>query len=241
MSDVETADAPLTAAELAALNAGIARQLHDRASLAARVEPDEALPPARRRKPLGLRPAADAPAAEARPPASEDHFADPAINLIVEANELTLGLIETMRAHFAGKLAGLENTIGALKNENQALRLILENLRITQRGERGLDGDRGPPGAAGRDGLQGQIGPRGEPGERGRPAAKITAWTIADDEFTATPVMSDGGAGATLYLRGLFESYHNAVSHLEDADLVEAARESRAESDRQAERSRWTR
>jgi hypothetical protein len=78
---------------------------------------------------------------------------------------------DDLRREVQGKLAApalaheieeLKLAIGALKNENQSLRLILENLRITQRGERGVDGDRGPPG---RDGVQGPVGPKGERGE----------------------------------------------------------------------------
>ena len=199
------------------------------------------VPPARtrRRRPLGLAPAPsdDAPAAEARPPASEDHFADPAINLIVEANELTLGLIETMRAHFAGKLAGLENTIGALKNENQALRLILENLRITQRGERGIDGDRGPPGRDGRDGV-GLAGPRGERGERGQAAPAIAAWEIDDSAFVAYPLLANGRKGPGLHLRGMFEVYNAQVDASDAAAEIDAAAASRARTDREVDEAR---
>ena len=59
-----------------------------------------------------------------------------------------------LRKEFEGKLgaqgssheiAELKNTIGALQNEVTSLRLILENLRIRERGEQGRDGDRGPP------------------------------------------------------------------------------------------------
>ena len=242
MSDVETADALLTAAELAKLNAGIARQLHDRASLAARVEPDEALPPARRRKPLGLRPAADdAVASEARPPADEDRFAgydDPAIGLVVESNELLIDLVKDVRRDFELKVARLEAQLNKIAGENEALKLIVEHARAATRGEPGVPG---PRGVGGRDGQQGATGPQGPPGPRGAAAAKITAWTINSDEFSMTPVTSDGSNGATLYLRELFEAYHNAVSYLEDADLVEAARESRQAAEAEAERAHWAR
>lgn len=75
-------------------------------------------------------------------------YRNPVAALITESNELLLGLIDDTQQHLESKLAKLENTIGALQNENKSLRLILENLRITQRGERGIDGDRGPPGRA---------------------------------------------------------------------------------------------
>ena len=136
-------------------------------------------------------------------------------------------------------MAGLGNTIGALQNENKSLRLILENLRITRRGERGIDGDRGPPGVAGRDGLQGPIGPRGERGKPGKAGLTICTWAVDDAGFAATPVMSDGGNGPTLHLRAMFENYHNAVSWIEDADLVEAARQARAQVEAEVEASRW--
>ena len=58
-------------------------------------------------------------------------------------------------------------------------------------------------------------------------------------EFTATPIMSDGSGGATLYLRELFENYNNAVSYLEDADLIDAARQARAHIEQELA-SHWT-
>jgi hypothetical protein len=37
----------------------------------------------------------------------------------------------------------------------------------------------------------------------------------------------------------LFESYHNATSWVEDADLVEAAHQARAQLEAETEASRW--
>jgi hypothetical protein len=191
-----------------------------------------------RRKPLGLRPVGDDVVHEADPPASEG-FEDPTVALIVDSNALIVQLIEDQRRFFANKLAGLANTISALQNENQALKLILENLRITQRGERGIDVDRGPPGRDGRDGLQGAIGPRGERGEQGPPAPRLSAWEAHPERFEVVPVFSTGERGPAISLLALFQAYDSAVQELEDRDLVSAAADSRRAAEDAAEASRW--
>jgi hypothetical protein len=169
----------------------------------------------RKRRPLGLRPSADDVAAhEARPAASEaslGEYQNPVVSLVVESSELLLGLVDEQRRHFDNKLAGFVNTIAALQNENKSLRLILENLRVTQRGERGIDGDRGAPGVAGRDGLGGPIGPAGPVGPKGLDAPRIVSWEIDDAAFVAWPLLSTGHKGPALYLRALFESYDGQV------------------------------
>jgi hypothetical protein len=120
---------------------------------------------------------------------------------IVESMDMAFGRSETkldaMQMRF-------DNQLAALKNENQSLRLILENLRITQRGERGIDGDRGPPGRDGRDGV-GQIGPQGPQGERGPPAVAIAAWEARPERLEIVPVYSDNSRGVPANLRSLFE------------------------------------
>ena len=106
----------------------------------------------------------------------------------------------------AHEIAELKNTIGAMQNETTALKLILEGLRIRERGEQDRDGDRGPPGVAGRDGLQGPIGPAGPQGERGLPTPKIVSWEPDFVKFTATPLLSNGDlaiAGAAYRLQRL--------------------------------------
>jgi hypothetical protein len=214
----------------------------------ARVSATPEPPPNRQRKrrQLGLRPApgaSDDVAHEANP-ASEagvGEYEDPTVALIVQSNALLVDLVEDQRRHFESKLPGLGNTIDALKNENQALKLILENLRITQRGERGIDGDRGPPGRDGRDGAPGALGPRGDKGAKGDPAPRLATWSVDAERFTVTPVFGDASSGAALNLLELFQSYDRAVSEIEDRDLVEAAHAARIESERQAEASRWER
>jgi hypothetical protein len=133
--------------------------------------------------------------------------------------------------------ASFDNQIAALKNENQALRQILENLRITQRGERGVDGDRGPPGRDGRDGV-GQIGPRGEPGPPGKAAPTIAAWATDDDAFSATPILSDGSNGAVLRLRGMFEAYNEQVDASDASAQADADRARRDQVEQEVARQR---
>ena len=121
-----------------------------------------------------------------------------------------------MAADIQTKLGGLENTIGALKNENTALRLILENLRIRERGERGESGERGPPG---RDGAQGPAGPkgeRGERGERGLPAAKIVSFENDDNALVIYPIMQSGHRGPGIRLRSALDAYSDLANAGDD-------------------------
>ena len=112
----------------------------------------------------------------------------------------------------AQEIAELRNTIGAMQNETTSLRLILENLRLREKGEKGCDGDRGPPGVAGRDGLQGPIGPRGERGERGLPAARIVSWDTDLVRLAVTPLLSNGNRSATLPLRELLIAFADMMN-----------------------------
>ena len=114
------------------------------------------------------------------------------------------------------QMAELTLAQGKLVNENQSLRLILENLRITQRGERGVDGDRGPPG---RDGAQGPTGPkgeRGEKGERGLPAARIVSWENDDNALVVYPLMQSGHRGPGLRLRSTLDAYSDLCASEDD-------------------------
>jgi Collagen triple helix repeat (20 copies) len=230
MTDATTAaaevDKPMSASDIASLNATLAARLRkDR--IGVRPAKTTAERP-RQRRPLGLRPIADDVAAhEARPAASEAEFENPVVALIVESNALLVDLIDRQREHFERKVVGLETAHAKLINENTALRLILENLRITQRGERGVDGDRGAPGAAGRDGLQGPIGPKGEPGPRGLDAPKIVSFEVDDAAFVAYPLLSTGHKGPGLHLRGMFEAYNEQVDASDAAAEIDAAARSR--------------
>jgi hypothetical protein len=246
---------PLTAAEVDALNLRLADRERNRAPNARGSSGPAGAPGSQRgghrngaRRPLGLRPVVDDVAAHeasvasrtSRPaasasPASEAGFAeytDPTIGLVAESNELLLGLVDDQRRHFENKLAGLVNTVEALQNENKSLRLILENLRITQRGERGIDGDRGPPG---RDGAQGPPGPKGSRGQRG---FETTGWLINEAEYCITPLFYDNSQGPTLNLRGLFEQFQRDTEDDDVALGTERAALSRASVELETERVR---
>jgi hypothetical protein len=179
------------------------------------------------RAPLGLRPAPgrpddDAHETSAKPSAPNVWAPQPgrvaqfdelmeltkASGEIVEAMDQAFGRAETKLAEMQGRF---DNEIGALRNENQSLRLILEHLRITERGERGCDGDRGAPGVAGRDGV-GLAGPAGPRGERGLPAARIVSWDTDLVRFTVTPLLSNGNKAATLPLKELLVAFADMLS-----------------------------
>jgi hypothetical protein len=121
-----------------------------------------------------------------------------------DGDDNILGRLRAMKAEIAtvrSSFRDLELAHGALKNENQSLRLILENLRVTQRGERGESGDRGPPG---RDGVQGPTGPAGPRGEAG---AKAAGFILNVENYSATLVTTDGTPAAQLRLRQMFEAF----------------------------------
>jgi hypothetical protein len=132
--------------------------------------------------------------------------------LMTDLHNETVDDIERLADQIKRKFGELENAIGALKNENQSLRLILENLRITQRGERGVDGDRGPPG---RDGV-GQIGPAGPQGPRGDAASAICGWEPRVEQFQLIPIYASGERGPPASLRSFFEMYDAATNADDD-------------------------
>jgi hypothetical protein len=71
-----------------------------------------------------------------------------------------------------------------------------------------LIASQGKRGAAGEKGERGPTGPRGDAGASG---ATICEWKIDRARYLATPVMSDGGEGPPLELRGLFEQFLSEV------------------------------
>jgi hypothetical protein len=245
MTGAAEVDKPMSASEIDRLRNRAPLDALRSSSQAARASPvyfkdriaRPAKPPAAppRRRPLGLRPAGDDAAHEASP--SEAGFDDPTVALVAESSALLVDLIEDQRRHFESKVAGLANTIGKLQNENQALKLILENLRITQRGELGIDGDRGPPGRDGRDG-EGKIGPAGPVGPKGLDAPRIVSWEISDSDFVAYPLLSTGHKGPGLDLRGLFEAFSEQINAEDDAAEIDAARASREATERETQAAR---
>ena len=174
------------------------------------------------RKPLGLRPLPDddnesrsrSPPPSSRTPRPGQPAAHDDLLMVTDALGAVVAALNDGQDRIATKFADMEarfsNQIAALKTESAGLRLILENLRVTQRGERGVDGDRGPPGRDGRDG-EGRVGPAGPVGPKGSDAARIIAWEISDAEFVAWPLLSTGQKGAALHLRGMFETYNAQV------------------------------
>ena len=156
--------------------------------------------------------------------------------------DVALQANDELRSHIVAlrnQASELRGELIEAKHEVRELKLIQESLRISTRGESGRDGARGVPGG---DGLQGPIGPRGEPGPRGIAAPAVVEWRPDPEAFTVQAILADGSTGPMIALRSLFESYHNATSWVEDADLVEAARESRAQTDAEAEAAaRWER
>ena len=146
-----------------------------------------------------------------------------ALAAVFDGDDAILERVAKLRKEMADAQTAQRNEIAELKlahgklvNENQALRLILENLRITQRGERGVDGDRGPPG---RDGVQGPVGHRGERGERGErglPAARIVGWESDDVNLVAYPLMQTGHRGPGLRLRPALDAYSDQCASEDD-------------------------
>jgi hypothetical protein len=257
-TEAETGDRPASEPEIVALNASVVARMRARAIGASVPIPSEA-PAARngKRTSLGLapgagssEPAADEPAAfvsgapsvgaglsEAtlqRPASMADVVtaADTAIAIGCDGEDVLRRKVSELR----GEVSELKAALIEARHEIRELKLIQESLRISTRGESGRDGARGVPG---RDGQQGPIGPRGERGDRGAPAPRLATWNIDEDRFIATPVFGDGSTGAPLNLLPLFQSYDQAVSQIEDHDLVEAAHEARVENERQIEASRW--
>ena len=158
------------------------------------------------------------------------------------AASLTESLGQRVKARFAElrsenarletELARLRAQFAEAKAEFGEAKHILERLQITREGKRG---ERGPCGA---DGAPGPRGERGERGERGSPAPAIIEWRPDPEAFSVTAILADGSTGPMIALRSLFEAYHSAVSWIEDADLTEAARASRAQTEAEVEASR---
>ena len=93
-------------------------------------------------------------------------------------------------------------------------------------------------GRDGREGAHGERGARGAEGKQGRPAPNIVAWTLDEQAFTATPLLSDGRKGAVLHLMPLFQSYTEQMEASDAAEEIDAAAASRAIVEREAEAKR---
>ena len=263
MTATEAETAPLTAGEIAALNAAILIKIRDRASLGAAVPPAPRAPGDGSRRPLGLAPADD-DGHEAwtetprEPPLEPPPRRDPGDDRAAWLSDLDVQVFATGR--FIGeelndierrarcRFDELRSEISELKLENARARALVaelksqvselafvsERLRIEARGPVGERGSRG------RDGPPGPRGERGSRGERGQAAPAVIEWRPDPEAFAIQAILADGSIGPMIALRSLFESYHAATSWVEDADLVEAARASRAQADAEAEAAaRW--
>ena len=161
------------------------------------------------------------------------------------AASLTETLGERTKARFAelrAEIAGLEvananlrATLAEVRAKVAELTFVSERLRVEARRP---GGERGPMGRDGHDGPQGLRGERGPRGEAGAPAPVVAAWEPHAEQFTITPVYSDGTRGVPLNLLGLFQAYNAATEWDDDRDIVEAARASREANEAETERAR---
>ena len=143
-------------------------------------------------------------------------------------------------ARHAAKAAELQLENAQLKAALAEIRAKVNEIAFVQ--ER-LQLDRcGPPGAAGprgADGPRGEVGLRGERGPPGLSAPFVTTWIVDERAFTATPVTAEGKpAGAVLHLRGLFETFNDAINDADDAADADAAAASRARTEREVDEAR---
>ena len=143
-------------------------------------------------------------------------------------------MFENIKA-LRGQVSELKTALIEARHEIRELKLIQESMRIANRGERGVDGARGVPG---RDGQQGPIGPAGQRGETGKAAPKIVSWATDDANFSAVPVLSDGGNGAVLHLRGMFEEFNEQINAADDDAERDAARAQRDAVEREVRAQR---
>jgi hypothetical protein len=65
----------------------------------------------------------------------------------------------------------------------------------------------GPTASRGKSGERGPVGPAGPPGLPGAPGRDIVDWEIDVHNYVAIPIMSDGGRGKPLNLRGFYEQF----------------------------------
>jgi hypothetical protein len=219
------------------------------------VKPD--LPPDRaraaatsRRRPLGLAPAPGDDPAESSP-RGEDHYSPgfsfkdgvdeevlnsaATVDLLYEGLDAAASMVDTVNRKLKARIVELETEnararalTAELKSKLHEVDFIVERLRIEGKGPPGAKGDRGRDG---RDGPRGETGLRGEQGEPGKPAPAIAGWTIDTDNFTATPILSDGTMGAMLRLRPLFEAFADALNDADVAEEADAAAASRARTE----------
>ena len=119
--------------------------------------------------------------------------------------------------------------IRAKQNEHE---FVLERLKIEKRGPPGVKGERG------RDGAEGARGETGARGEQGPPGPHVVAFETDDASFVAVELLSNGKKGASLHLRGMFESAFEQADEAEAAEAHDAVQAQRAVIEREAENVR---
>ena len=212
-----------------------------------------------RRQPLGLRPVDDGPPErdastytggdlEHGPIVDFDDIAQetlnqPAdvglvyvsLNAAVSASEKSHQKLKTKVAELETEIARLTAQVAIAQAKVGELSFVSERLRIEGKGP---PGERGPMGRDGREGAHGERGARGAEGKQGRPAPNIVAWTLDEQAFTATPLLSDGRKGAVLHLMPLFQSYTEQMEASDAAEEHDVVQAQRAVIEREAEARR---
>jgi hypothetical protein len=70
----------------------------------------------------------------------------------------------------------------------------------------------------GRTGSKGERGYSGERGPQGESGATFLCWKIDKRNYVAIPLMTNGKEGPRLYLRELFEQYHNETNQARERE-----------------------
>jgi hypothetical protein len=156
---------------------------------------------------------------------------DIALRTYFDGQADTNASLRTMRAALAESQlenAQLRATIAEIRAKQNEHEFVLERLKIEKRGPPGVKGERG------RDGAEGSRGETGQRGERGPPGPRVVAFETDDSAFVAVELLSTGQKGASLNLRGMFESYHAQVEGEAVEEEREAAAASRAVIEREA-------
>jgi hypothetical protein len=171
------------------------------------------------------------------PMTAEDGFTtlDCALKLAFQGDEDLFDCIKKLRIEVAElKLENARERAAAaeLRAKQSEHEFIISRLKIENAGPIG------PQGLMGRDGHEGRPGARGERGETGKAGPRPVAFAVDDAAFSATMVMSDGGTGPVLHLRGMFETYNEQVDASDASAEADADRARRDEVEQEVARQR---
>lgn len=129
------------------------------------------------------------------------------------------------------ELARERAAVAELRATQHEHAFILERLKVEGKGPRG---ERGLMGRDGREGARGERGAKGADGRAGAPGPRIIGWTLDEQAFTATPLLSDDRKGAVLHLMPLFQSYTEQMEASDAAEEHDAVQAQRAVVEREA-------